>query len=212
MTRMRQRWLPLTVLVAAVSLLVASMLWVARAPGGWQGVGMMAPGFAGPFVPGDRPAPTLKDAEQAAARFGASWGLSVGEVMQFDNGFYAELAQPSGSLATEVLVDPGTGSVQLEFGPAMMWNTAYGMSPAVDARQDDIGPERAQAAAGQWLSTNRPGDRAGEAEAFPGYYTLHVLRGDRVTGMLSVRASTGAVWYHAWHGRFVALAEHGEAQ
>jgi hypothetical protein len=28
---------------------------------------------------------------------------------------------------TEVLVDPESGSVQLEFGPAMMWNTRFGM-------------------------------------------------------------------------------------
>jgi len=26
-------------------------------------------------------------------------------------------------------------------------------------------------------------------------------------GMLSVNASTGTVWYHWWHGRFVRMAE-----
>jgi hypothetical protein len=25
-----------------------------------------------------------------------------------------------------------------------------------------------------------------------------------VNGMLSVNASTGQVWYHSWHGRFIA--------
>jgi hypothetical protein len=26
--------------------------------------------------------------------------------------------------------------------------------------------------------------------------------------MLSVHATTGAVWYHTWHGRFIAMQEH----
>jgi len=26
--------------------------------------------------------------------------------------------------------------------------------------------------------------------------------------MLSVQATTGAVWYHGWHGRFLDMAEH----
>jgi hypothetical protein len=124
--------------------------------------------------------------------------------MQFDNGFYAELVDPSGDLATEVLVDPRTGGVQVEFGPAMMWNTAYGMHPA-RAGAASIGGEQAQAKADRWLQANRSGERAGGADAFPGYYTLHTLRGDQVVGMLSVNATTGAIWYHTWHGRFIAM-------
>ena len=49
--------------------------------------------------------------------------------------------------------------------------------------------------------------RAGTADAFPDYYTLHVLEGDRLAGMLSVNAYTGAVWYHRWHGRFLSMTE-----
>jgi hypothetical protein len=44
-----------------------------------------------------------------------------------------------------------------------------------------------------------------EAEAFPGYYTLHTLRDGKITGMLSVNAATGQVWYRSWHGNFVAM-------
>jgi hypothetical protein len=60
--------------------------------------------------------------------------------MQFDNGFYAELVDQAGNGATEVLVDPRSGAVQIEWGPAMMWNTAYGMHPA---RGDGARPGRA---------------------------------------------------------------------
>jgi hypothetical protein len=39
------------------------------------------------------------------------------------------------------------------------------------------------------------------------YYTLHSERDGKVVGMLSVNASTGAVWYHWWQGRFGRMAE-----
>ncbi|WP_225094531.1 hypothetical protein [Streptomyces sp. CoH27] len=76
------------------------------------------------------PVRNLADADRAAARFAGHWGLHVGEVMRFSNGFWAQLLVSSGKGATEVLVDPGSSRVRLEFGPAMMWNTAYGMMPA----------------------------------------------------------------------------------
>jgi hypothetical protein len=184
MTWLRRQWLPLTVLVVAAGLLVSSIAWV-------TGAGQVR---------------SLDDARRAAARFGDRWGLTVGEVMQFDNGFYAELAEPSGSLATEVLVDPVSGRVQLEYGPAMMWNTAYGMH-AGRAEATTVSAGQATDIADRWLEANRPGEHAGDAEAFPGYYTLHTLRDDQVVGMLSVHATTGDVWYHSWHGRFIDMTE-----
>ena len=66
---------------------------------------------------------------------------------------------------------------------------------------------QAERIASRWLSDSRGGTRAGEAEQFPGYFTLHVTRDERIVGMLSVNASTGAVWSHWWHGRFVSMAE-----
>ena len=35
-------------------------------------------------------------------------------------------------------------------------------------------------------------------------YTIDVGAGGHPVGMLSVNASTGAVWYHTWHGSFLA--------
>ena len=73
-----------------------------------------------------------------------------------------------------------------------------------------LSPEEAQDVAQRWLDGNRPGRTAGEADAFYGYYTLHTLNDGEIEGMLSVHGSTGEVWYHSWHGGFVAMAEtHG---
>lgn len=206
------RWLPVTVLAVAVVALLGSVLWAAGAwtPASWR-AGTAGPGY-GPMMgvaePGTGPVRDLDDAERTARRFADGWGLRVGEVMQFDNGFYAELVDPSGSGATEVLIDPATGSVRLEFGPAMMWNARYGMMrPGARTGGDRIGPAEARRIAEKWLRTNAPGLSADEAEAFPGYYTLHTMSGDRIAGMLSVHATTGAVWYHTWHGRFIAIRE-----
>ena len=44
--------------------------------------------------------------------------LKLAEVMQFDNGFYAEITEKSTGLhAFEVLIDPYTGAVYPEPGP-----------------------------------------------------------------------------------------------
>jgi hypothetical protein len=58
-----------------------------------------------------------------------------------------------------------------------------------------------------WLDANRRGLTVGDAEHFPGYYTFEVVRGGTVAGMMSVHDSTGAVWYHTWHGTFIAASE-----
>jgi hypothetical protein len=65
----------------------------------------------------------------------------------------------------------------------------------------------AQRIADQWLGAHRAGETAGEPDALPGYLTFHTLRDGKITGMLSVNERTGAVWYHWWHGRFVAMEE-----
>jgi len=203
---LRRRWLPLLVLVAATVTLVGSIAVTATHDRGWWpgSVGMM-----GQAVRGDGPVRTLTDAQQAADRYGQRYGLHAGEAMQFDNGFYAELLDPAGNGATEVLIDPASGAVGPEFGPAMMWNTAYGMHRA---RTDgvSISPQQAQQIAQAWLVDNRPAEQAGPPEAFPGYYTLHTLRDGKIIGMLSVHATTGAIWYHTWHGRFIDMREAAE--
>ena len=134
------------------------------------------------------------------------------------------------------------GAVWLEYGPAMMWNTRYGMmgesrfggrsgmmtgmmggsgadgmmsggsrgdstwAPSPATAKPSVSARQAEAIAARWL--DRQGAlRAGQADTFPGYYTIHALKGDRVAGMLSVNAYTGAVWYHWWHGSFRSMIE-----
>lgn len=240
------------VLVAAIAALGASVAWaVAQSNDDDPGWGMMrfGPGMMGyASNGGGEPVRGLADAKRQAERFADRLDLRVGEVMQFTNGYYAELVESDGRLATEVLVNPGTGAVWLEYGPAMMWNTRYGMMagsgfseaggmmggagmmggmmggsggmggmmggdfadptwpavPDTDATAT-ISPGQAERIGQRWLDRTRSALRAGEAEEFPGYYTLHTLQNGRVAGMLSVNAFTGAVWYHWWHGRFVTM-------
>ncbi|MFI5520508.1 hypothetical protein [Streptomyces platensis] len=207
MTRLQGRRLPLAVLVAAVAALIASLLWVAG-----NGSGPPGPGAMTGVVSREGPVHSMAAADRAAGRFADQWDLHVGEVMQFSNGYYAELLAPDGSRATEVLIAPGNGAVQLEFGPAMMWNTAYGMMPARHQTSAAvIGPRQAVRIADRWLSEHHTGLHAAEPDRFPGYYTLHTLRDDHIVGMLSVNATTGTVWYHTWHGRFLQMQEHPDS-
>ena len=128
---MRVKTLPLVVLVAAVTALVTSVGWaVARADdgdGSWMmsryGSGMMGYSASG----AGEPVRDLAGAKRQAQRFAGRLGLRVGEVMRFTNNYYAELVEQNGRFATEVLVEPASGAVYLEYGPAMMWNTRYGM-------------------------------------------------------------------------------------
>ena len=170
------------------------------AAGTWQGHGRFG-------LSGDGQAVTTMAAAKARAQAFADQlggGLKAGEVMQFSNGYYSELLTADGQGATEVLIDPANGAVSIEYGPAMMWNTRYSMHAG-----GDVG---ARVSAGQavndaqaWLDAQHSGLTAGEATAFPGYYTLHTLKDGKIVGMMSVDAVTGQAWYHTWHGAFIAM-------
>jgi hypothetical protein len=205
----------------------------------------------------------IAGARSQAQRFADRLGLKTAEVMQFSNNFYVQLDDTKGKPATEVLVDPQTGTVTLEYGPAMMWNTRYGMMGArsggmmgggsggmmgggsggmmgggssgmmgggssgmmgggssgmmgsmggvpdwTPARGGATGPVSASEArqiANRWLSGQRAGLVAAKPDALPGYFTMDTLKDGKPEGMLSVNERTGAVWYHWWHGRFVAM-------
>ena len=218
------------------------------------------------YLAGTGPVTTIAQARTQAQLFADKLGLKVGEVIQFTNNFYVRLDDSAGKPATEVLVDPKTGDVTLEYGPAMMWNTKYGMmsgtafsgaggmmggtggmmggsagtttgggmmggrtggmmggtgmmgagmmgammghhgampnwtpsvSRAVDATQ-------ARALADKWLAAQGAGLTSGDVDAFPGYFTFETLKGGKIAGMISVNAKTGALFYHWWHGTFVA--------
>lgn len=128
---MRSRRLVLGVMVVVLavgSILVACGGDEEPASGSFvrYGPGMM--GYLG--SEGGVPVEDMGAAREQAEAFAAGLGLSAGEVMQFEQNFYVELVDGEGAGATEVLVDPATGAVWLEYGPAMMWNTKYGMLAA----------------------------------------------------------------------------------
>lgn len=214
------RAVPLAVLVAAVGTLLASLVWMGAAHPGMHGAGAFR---TGAFRAGAGAPASLDDAARAADAWGAPAGLHAVEVMGFDNGYYAELADAAGHRITEVLLDPASGAVRLEYGPAMMWNTATGMGGAGSMMGSRIGPmtgaggsdavaapvDAADAVrlADRWLGEHAAGLRAEDAEHFPGYWTLHTVRtdGGAVVGMLSVNDHTGAIWPHTWHGTFESM-------
>jgi hypothetical protein len=152
-----------------------------------------------------QPVTSLAAARQRAQLLADRLGLRTGEVIQFSNGFYVKLVDADGQGAVEVLVDPAGGGVGLEYGPGMMWNTRYGAHAAGTDAAVRVSAADARRGAQRWLDDQRPGLTAGEPELFPGYYTLQTMRDSMVTGMMSVNAFTGAVWYHTWHGSLVAL-------
>lgn len=265
---MRGRIVPLLVVVVALAVLAGTISYaVARANnGGNHGYGSMMNGsgyammggHAGTrsdwYLNGSGPISTISAARSQAQRFADQLDLKTGEVMQFANNFYVLLTDSQGKPATEVLVDPETGAVTLEYGPAMMWNTRYGMmrgtagngyggmmggsggsmmgggtssgmmggssmggmmgryggptwTPPSGSVNAPLTATAAERVADQWLASQRPGETAGQPDALSGYFTFHTLKDGKITGMLSVNERTGAVWYHWWHGAFVAMEE-----
>ena len=169
------------------------------------GAGMMG-GSYGLAGDGQR-VESLDEARQRAATFADRLGLRVGETMQFANGYYAELTTTGAREATEVLIDPANGGVSIEYGPAMMWNTRNGMHAGATTATPGVSATDATTIAQRWLDRQGTGLAAGDADEFPGYYTLHTLRDGTPVGMMSVNAYTGAVWDHTWHGTFVTMSE-----
>ena len=262
---MRTKRFAIVAAAVATVLAVGAVVALAAGGGSWNaGWGMMG----GRYV--YRPAQptqvhTLAAARSDAQQFASGLGLRVDEVMQFERNSYAKLVDSNGNGATEVLVDPSTGVVSIEYGPAMMWNTRYGMGRSAGSMMGSYGRgmmrgqgygammggrsggssstggygpgmmggsgtgpgmmggygttgsnstapsntsvslAQAHTLAQRWLDRNQPGVQVESGgDAFPGYYTLETLNGGKITGMISVNASTGAVWPHWWHGAFIA--------
>lgn len=157
------------------------------------------------------------DAEAAVEGYlGSSNEFEIVEIMEFEDNFYAQVAERgTENLAFEVLVDPYTGAVYPEMGPNMMWNTEYGHMGGIRRGfvpgAPSVGAPEARRIAQNYLDSFGDNRRADErVDGFPGYYTIHVLENGEITGMLSVNAVDGSVWYHDWHGRFLGMVlDHG---
>ena len=150
-----------------------------------------------------------QDVQAYVDRIGNS-DLTIDEVMEFQSNFYAIVKEKSTGIgAFEVLIDKWTGAVTPEPGPNMMWNTKYGMPAGGmmggfgSSGAMSVSSEQAQKIAQQWLDANLAGTTANTPDRFHGFYTVDFDKGGQLAGMLSVNGSTGAVWYHSWHGGFI---------
>jgi hypothetical protein len=162
-------------------------------------------------------------------------GFKVAEVMAFTNNDYVAVHDKGGKPAFELLTDLNTNWL-MEEPPSMMWNTRYGVMGDAGSRIGPMmggwmggngwnswsgsgsgkvsTMAKAVSVANTWLAGNHPGERV-PADAvhetamghFPGYYSFDTQYKGKTYGMLSVNATTGAVWYHGWHGAFLAEKE-----
>ncbi len=193
--------------------------------GGGPGMGSCS-GMGGWGYPGSGTPITIDQAVEAAEQYLTDYGnpdLTLTEVMEFTDNFYAEVEEEStGVHAFELLINRYTGAVYPEMGPNMMWNTKYspmgGMMGGMmgggmmggwwgqPSGPVTVTPEQAQHYAQEYLDAYLPDTTvADEADAFYGYYTLHVLQDGQIVGMLSVNGYSGQVWYHTWHGDFIGM-------
>lgn len=154
---------------------------------------------------------TIEQAKDSVEKYLATTGntdIVLTEVLEFDNNFYAGVKEKStGTHAFELLVNKYTGAVVPEMGPNMMWNTKYGHMTLNTQESSTVTEKQAIEIAQKYLDTELPGTEVEDADTFYGYYTLEVKKDDKLYGMLSVNANTGAVWYHNWHGTFIKILE-----
>lgn len=214
-----------TVIGLALLGLVVAQGMMGPAPFGGYGPGMTGQGMMGGmgmmevYPPSAQPLAedeARRRLETFAARFGPQ--ARAADIMAFSNHLYAQIVTAEGEGLAEVLVDRYTGVVHPEPGPNLMWNTRFVMmggamgegmrgGPGIRRRAPNFAPDlpvryneaAAQELAATFLHGYLPEAQVFEAQAFPGYYTFDFRRGE-VEGMLSVRALTGEVWVHSWHG------------
>src|SRR6202022_204555 len=92
------------------------------------------------------------------------------------------------------------GGMMGGFAPGGMMSGTWG--PTAHAAPPTVAAAQANQIAQQWLDQDQVGGVTEAPDSFPGYYTVHVMKDGTTSGMLSVNAYTGQVWYHAWHGSF----------
>ena len=186
-------------------------------PYGYGRGGMMG-GFGYGYAPNAKPI-ALDQAVANAQNYVASFDnadLKLVEVEEYAWNFYGVVQEKStGTNAFQIIVNKYTGAVYPEMGPNMMWNEKY--SPMTwmvggwfnqPAGKMTVMMDQARANAAQYLKTYLPNTTVEDkGDTFYGYYNFDVLQNGKTYGMLSVNGYTGAVWYHTWHGDYVATKE-----
>ncbi len=211
-------------LIVGMAAIAASLLLgVADMANGWVGGpstnvpgGMMGSEFngGGRDIGMDR----AVDIAQGVAASHPTGGLVADEVIEFSNNYYASMREKSTGIgAFEILIDHSSGTVVREPGPDMMWNAKYSMMRGGMMGSfgfSDSGPmmvtaQQAQDIAQRWLDANRSGTSANPPDPFYGYFTVDFQKNGQIVGMVSVNGYSGQVWYHTWHGSFIAMRDLG---
>jgi hypothetical protein len=175
---------------------------------------------------------TINDAATRAQNYVTQLGnsnLSVKEVDEYSQCFYAQVIEKNTGAGAFELTINNTGAVAAEQGAMMMWNTKYGISSTgmmgyltsgtgggmmgtggmmtwlrgTPTTTMAVTMEQATNTAQQYLNTNYPGTTVGQVTTFYGYYTMQVLKGTSIYGMLTVNGQTGQVLYCTWLGTFM---------
>lgn len=164
---------------------------------------------------------TIDQAKRLAEDYLTSLGnkdLAIDEIMEFELNFYIVYYEKSTGIgAFEAIIDKantegmmgmmGYGYVRPEQGPNMMWNSKYLTHGMRDGNTISFSPpiteEQAREYAQKYLDEYIPSAIAEDVHPFYGYYTIHVMTNDKISGMLSVNSYTGQVWYHNWHGNYI---------
>ncbi len=179
--------------------------------GGWNGV----PGWEN-LKRLDAPltVDTAKDRVVSALK---DWGytdLVVDSVTAYGTGFYALVKEKSsGKAAFEAFVDPTYGTVAAGHGPEAAWNTKYGRSlswPLPSGKT--ITADAAKNLVQQWLERSR--DRTAyelKVTELPGYFSVQLLDGGKLSGLVAVNAYTSQVWYRGGRGGRFAVADGSDA-
>lgn len=183
--------------------------------GGRGGYGMMG-GYGYGYAPNATPL-KIDDAVNRAKQYVAAYNnadLKLTEVEEYSANFYAMVEEKStGNAAFQILIDKFNGAVYPEMGPNMMWNTKYspmnsmmgGFGFNQPSGKMTVTIDQARTNAEQYIKANLPNATVEkEGDTFYGYYNFDVLQNGNTYGMLSVNGYTGAVWYHVWHGVFIA--------
>jgi hypothetical protein len=124
------------------------------------------------------------------------WNTKYG--MMSGSGGYGGMMGPNGG----GMMGPGGRGMMRGFSSAPPRN-----SQGNTADKMPVSSDGARKIADAYLSRVSPGTKAEEPTRFYGYYTIDTEKDGKTTGMLSVNGYSGEVWYHSWHGPFIAKQE-----
>jgi hypothetical protein len=124
------------------------------------------------------------------------WNTKYG--MMSGSGGYGGMMGPNGG----GMMGPGGRGMMRGFSSAPPRN-----SQGNTADKMPVSSDGARKIADAYLSRVSPGTTAEEPTRFYGYYTIDTEKDGKTSGMLSVNGYSGEVWYHSWHGPFIAKQE-----